>query len=57
MVEKIYLLPTWPKEWDTHFKLHAPYQTTVEARVQGGKLVELIVLPKERMKDVVNLFH
>jgi hypothetical protein len=54
---KIYLLPTWPKEWDTHFKLHAPYQTTVEGRVHGGKLVELIVLPKERMKDVVNLFH
>lgn len=55
--KKIYLLPAWPKEWDTHFKLHAPYQTTVEARVQGGKLVELIVLPKERMKDVVNLFN
>lgn len=54
---KIYLLPAWPKEWDTHFKLHAPYQTTVEGRVQGGKLVELKVLPKERMKDVVNLFH
>lgn len=55
--KKIYLLPTWPKEWDTHFKLHAPYQTTVEGRLQGGKLVELIVLPKERMKDVVNLLH
>ena len=54
---KIYLLPAWPKEWDTHFKLHAPYQTTVEGRVQGGKLVELKVLPKERMKEVVNLLH
>ncbi len=55
--KKIFLLPTWPKEWDTHFKLHAPYQTTVEARVRGGKLVELIVLPNERMKDVINLLN
>ena len=54
---KIYLLPAWPKEWDTHFKLHAPYQTTIEGRVQGGKLVELIVIPKERMKDVINLLN
>ena len=27
---EIRLLPAWPKEWDTDFKLHAPYQTTVE---------------------------
>jgi hypothetical protein len=36
--EKIYLLPAWPKDWDVHFKLHAPYQTTVEAIVKDGKL-------------------
>ncbi|WP_051691580.1 hypothetical protein [Pedobacter borealis] len=28
--KKIYLYPAWPKEWDVHFKLYAPYQTTVE---------------------------
>ena len=22
--EKILLFPTWPKEWDVEFKLHAP---------------------------------
>ncbi|MGZ3924959.1 MAG: DUF5703 domain-containing protein, partial [Flavisolibacter sp.] len=34
--KKIYLLPAWPKDWDVHFKLHAPYQTTVEAVVKNG---------------------
>lgn len=55
--KKIYLLPAWPKEWDTHFKLHAPYQTTIEGKVQGGKLVALSVIPKEREKDLINLFN
>ncbi len=54
--QKIYLLPSWPKDWDVHFKLHAPYQTTVEAVVKGGELKSLKVLPVEREKDVVNLF-
>jgi hypothetical protein len=50
---KIYLLPAWPKTWDVHFKLHAPYQTTVEATVRNGKVQELKVLPESRRKDVV----
>ena len=25
------LFPAWPKDQDVHFKLHAPYNTTVEA--------------------------
>jgi hypothetical protein len=54
---KIYLLPSWPKDWDVHFKLHAPYQTTVEAIVKEGKLEQLIVLPVEREKDIINLFE
>lgn len=52
---KIYLLPAWPKEWDVHFKLHAPYQTTVEATVKDGRLQSLVVLPVERKKDIVIL--
>lgn len=51
--KKIYLLPAWPKDKDVHFKLHAPYNTTVEATVQGGKLQSLIVVPEERKKDVI----
>ena len=51
--KKIYLLPSWPKEIDVHFRLHAPYQTTVEAEWEGGKLKSLKVLPRERLKDVL----
>jgi hypothetical protein len=54
---KIYLLPSWPKDWDVHFKLHAPYQTTVEGVVKDGKLQSLKVLPVEREADVINLFE
>lgn len=51
--DKIYVLPAWPMEWDVHFKLHAPRNTTVEGVVKDGKLVTLKVLPLERQKDVV----
>lgn len=55
--EKIYLFPAWPKDWDVDFKLHAPQQTTVEGRLEGGKLVELIVLPASRRVDVINMLE
>jgi hypothetical protein len=54
--KKIYLFPAWPKDWDVHFKLHAPYNTTVEATVQSGKVQSLIVAPEERKKDVIIMF-
>ena len=54
--EKIYLFPAWPKDWDVHFKLHAPYQTTVEAIVSNGRLTMLKVVPESRQKDLVNMF-
>ena len=50
--EKILLLPAWPADWDVRFKLHAPDQTTVEAEVRDGRVVELIVTPESRRKDV-----
>ena len=52
---KIYLLPAWPKDWDCEFKLHAPYNTTVEGVIKAGKLEKLIVTPESRAKDVVNM--
>ncbi|WP_229755245.1 DUF5703 domain-containing protein [Hymenobacter cavernae] len=52
---KIFLLPAWPKDWNVHFKLHAPYQTTVEAVVKDGKVQMLKVLPESRRGDVVVL--
>jgi len=52
--KKIFLFPAWPKVWDVHFKLHAPYQTTVEGTVKDGELIGLKVTPQSRMKDVVS---
>ena len=51
--KKILLFPAWPKEWDVHFKLCAPYNTTVEVVWKNGKMERLVVLPEERKKDVV----
>jgi alpha-L-fucosidase 2 len=51
--KKIILLPAWPKDWNASFKLHAPYQTTVEGRVVNGEVVDLKVTPKSRRKDVI----
>lgn len=51
--KKIYLLPAWPKEWDVHFKLHAPYNTTIEAVVKDGKIATLNVTPQSRAGDVI----
>jgi hypothetical protein len=50
---RILLLPAWPADWTADFKLHAPYQTTVEGRVEGGKIVKLKVIPASRAKDVI----
>ena len=51
----IYLLPAWPKGWSAEFRLHAPYQTTVEATVRDGEVHGLKVTPRERERDVVVL--
>ena len=50
--DKILLFPAWPREWDVHFKLHAPMQTTVEAELKAGKLINLKVTPESRRKDI-----
>ncbi len=50
--KKIYLFPAWPKEWDVSFKLHAPYQTTVEGVLEQGKVISLKVTPESRSSDV-----
>ena len=53
--KKIWLFPAWPHLWDVHFKLFAPYNTTVEAVLRNGKLVSLDVEPEQRRQDVINL--
>jgi len=52
---KLYVLPAWPRNWDVSFKLHAPYNTTVEGVFKAGKLEELKVTPEARRKDVVKM--
>lgn len=49
----IRVLPTWPKEWDVDFRLHAPGNTVVHCVQKGGKVVTLEVTPASRRKDVI----
>jgi len=51
--DTIRLAPAWPKDWNANFKLHAPKNTTVEGRVENGKVTDLKVTPESRRKDVV----
>lgn len=50
---RIYLLPAWPRNWNVHFKLHAAFNTTVEAELKNGIIETLKVLPASRRKDIV----
>lgn len=50
--KRILLFPAWPKDRNVHFKLYAPYNTTIEAEWKDGKMASLVVVPAERMKDV-----
>jgi alpha-L-fucosidase 2 len=52
--DKIHLCPAWPKDWDCSFKLHAPRKTTVQGEIKKGKVINLIVTPKSRAKDIIN---
>jgi hypothetical protein len=51
--EKIMLFPAWPGNWDVHFKLHAPRNTIVEARMKNGTAEILNVTPESRIADVI----
>ncbi|HVS95362.1 MAG TPA: hypothetical protein VHE54_02720, partial [Puia sp.] len=55
--KKMWLFPAWPRAWDVHFKLYAPYSTTVEATLKNGRLVQLDVQPERRKKDLINLLR
>lgn len=51
--DTVYLFPAWPKAWDVHFKLHAPKNTTIEARLRNGVAEILNVTPETRRRDVI----
>ncbi|WP_258105765.1 DUF5703 domain-containing protein [Marinoscillum sp. MHG1-6] len=50
--DQLLLFPSWPKEWDVQFKLHAPFNTIIECELKEGKISKLQVTPKEREKDI-----
>ncbi len=54
--KKILLLPAWDKVWDVHFKLHVPYNTTIECKLENGEIMLLKVTPECRRKDIIQLF-
>jgi len=49
----IYLLPSWPEEWDVHFKLYAPYNTIIECVYKNKKIEKLNVSPQSRKKYII----
>jgi hypothetical protein len=51
--KEIRLLPAWPEAWTADFKLHAPFQTTVQGHVAHGKITSLKVIPASRAQDVM----
>ncbi|TNJ46062.1 hypothetical protein KFZ70_09245 [Tamlana fucoidanivorans] len=50
---KIYLFPSWPKDWDVEFKLHTAENTIVECIYKNGEIKKLKVFPEIRKKDVI----
>ncbi len=50
---EIRLLPAWPREWNVHFRLHAPFQTVVEVIYRDGVIEKLEVNPESRAKEVI----
>lgn len=50
--DRILLFPAWNKSWDVHFKLHAPYNTIVECKLENGTVKLLKVTPENRRKDI-----
>ena len=51
--KRIFLAPAWPKDWDCEFRLHAPFQTTIEGTIQKGQLTLTRVTPESRRADIV----
>lgn len=50
---RMILLPAWPENWNSEFKLMAPYQTIIQGTVENGKLIALTVTPESRRQDVM----
>lgn len=51
--DRILLLPAWPANWDTSFKLHLSKQTILAGKVKNGKLIDWSISPENRKDDVI----
>lgn len=51
--DAIHLFPAWPREWDVDFRLHAPFQTRIDAALRNGKLVDSTVKPAAARTRIV----
>lgn len=50
--DEILLLPAWPSNWDTDFKLHLSQNTVIKGKITQGKLENWSIEPASRKKDV-----
>ena len=50
--KEIRVLPSWPKDWNVDFKLHAPYKTVVRVTTQKG-VEKINISPESRKTDIV----
>jgi len=39
---KALILPAFPDDWEVHFKLHAPYNTTIECKYAKGEMEKIV---------------
>lgn len=51
--ENIYLLPSWPEDWNVEFKLYAPYETVIEGTYNDGQLIINKVTPEYRSENII----
>lgn len=51
--DNIYIGAGLPDDWNVKFKLCAPQNTIVEGHISKGKVIDLIVTPEYRKKDVI----
>ena len=51
---KIHLFAAWPRHLDIRFRLHASANTTVEAELRDGQVINVSVTPQERQADIIS---
>jgi alpha-L-fucosidase 2 len=53
--QKILVAPAWPSGWNADFKLNAAFKTTVQGTIKNGKVSNLVVTPRSRQVDVIDM--